>query len=194
MKSRLFPFGYLFAPLSMQSGLALVNVCRGTVWKCGVWESPLHLQAQLLHACMGKRWQLPMKCFSSPCSKGHGAALPCYSRCNSDRCFSFTLHHIVSWWQLRELSSGMGFPSLMSELGVHLELCPACVGWAQEDSCPHGEVHGRGDIAGETHVGTHGQSHSKGAGSQTPREWWGTFWNINNKDWVPQSSSRHCSL
>lgn len=36
-----------------------------------------------------------------------------------------------------------------------------------------GAVHGRGDIAGEMQAGTHGQSHSKGAGSQTLSNSWG---------------------
>lgn len=67
----------------------------------------------------------------------------------------------------------MGFPSLASELGARLELCPACVGEARGDSCPQGAVHGRGDIAGEMHAGTHGQSHSKGAGSHTLSDSWG---------------------
>ena len=56
---------------------------------------PSSWQAQLPHACMGKYWQLPLKCFSSPRSERHSAALPCYFKCNSEKHSSFSLHYIV---------------------------------------------------------------------------------------------------
>lgn len=56
---------------------------------------PSSWQAQLPPARMGKHWQLPLKCFGSPRSESHGAALPPCSKHTTDKRSSFSLCYLL---------------------------------------------------------------------------------------------------